>query len=97
MAANTTKTPGMTFTLSGTTADTVVMESNPAWVLLVNHDPTYPAYWRQDGTTAVGEQAGTRIVPPGFGTALVPYTSATAISVVGNGNKITAQVDPGPR
>lgn len=77
-------------TLTGTTADTVVI--NQLWPALeiINGHATEDLYIRQDGVTAVAAADGTTHIPPGISKVVkaepVEGSRDTLLSVVGNGN-----------
>lgn len=92
MAANTTLEQRITFTLTGTTADTVSIAGNKGGgARIINHGST-AAWVRADGVVAVAGAAGAMLVPPNYGAITIPINSTQLISVVGatpGGNMIT--------
>lgn len=84
----------VTNTLTTTTADAITLTQPWAGISVTNHDATNALYFRQDGTTAVGEANDTTVVLPGqtvVASANVTSSKTVVVSVVGNGNKYTVE------
>lgn len=90
MAAKSTRTIALTWSLGGTTADTFdwLDDTNPPYTQIYNHHATELLWVRFDGTTAVAEAEGCILVPPAYGN-VVFSTYGAVLSIVGNGNKLT--------
>ena len=97
MAAKSTRTNALTWSLGGTTADTFAWLDSPGlpYTMIVNHHATELLWVRFDGTTAVAEAEGCILVPPAYGSVTFAMRGAT-LSIVGNGNKVTAVKKPSP-
>lgn len=85
-------------TLSGTTADLVTLTGKPVlsgrrvYVMVTNWDATNKLYVRLDGTTAVGSADATSGIGPGEWRRF-PYSDLGTVSVVGNGNTYSVEVE----
>jgi len=93
MAAQTAKV-SKTFTLSGATADTVAFSASGNSLAITNHAGVNVSF-RIDGTTAVADADETYLVLPGTTFVLNQGrfgAGSPLVSIVGNGNKITAAI-----
>lgn len=84
----------VTNTLTGTTADTVMLLQPWPAIEVTNHDATDKLYVRLDGTTAVAEANGTTPILPGTSKIIAASLNAVnqiVVSIVGDGGVYTIE------